>query len=185
MNRMSFFVPLAIFVAIIVVGFVGFRLGDRDVLPSPLIGKPFPHFSALRLEREDVLVDQSVLTGRPLLVNVWATWCPTCKAEHAFLETLKQREGLEIVGIVYKDDPAAAQRWLDLYGDPYSFNLQDRDGRLGVELGVYGAPESFLLNAAGVIVYKRVGDVNERVWAEELAPRLQQMKEVQMEGDGS
>lgn len=185
MNRMSFFVPLAIFIAIIAVGFVGFRLGDRDVLPSPLIGKPFPHFSAPRLEREDVLVDQSVLVGRPLLVNVWATWCPTCKAEHAFLETLKQREGLEIVGIVYKDDPVAAQRWLDLYGDPYSFNLQDRDGRLGVELGVYGAPESFLLDASGNIVYKRVGDVNERVWAEELAPRLKQMQVTQKGATGS
>ncbi len=176
MNRMSFFVPLAVFLVIALVGFVGFQLGDRAVLPSPLVGKPFPGFNAPRLGQDDVLVDQTVLLGRPLLVNVWATWCPTCKAEHEFLETLKEREGLEIVGIVYKDDPAAAQRWLDLYGDPYSFNLQDRDGRLGVELGVYGAPESFLLDAAGNIVYKRVGDVNERVWAEEIAPRLEQMK---------
>jgi len=176
MNRMSFFIPLAVFLAIAGLGYVGFGLGDRAVLPSPLVGKPFPDFSAPRLDQTEVAVDRSDLLGRPLLVNVWATWCPTCKAEHAFLETLKHREGLEIVGIVYKDDPAAARRWLALYGDPYSFNLQDTDGRIGVELGVYGAPESFLLDAAGNIVYKRVGDVNERIWQEELAPRLARMK---------
>lgn len=176
MSRMSFFVPLAIFMVILGVGYVGFQLGDRAVLPSPLVGKPFPQFSATRLDQRALAVDRTVLIGRPLLVNVWATWCPTCKAEHEFLETLKSREGLEIVGIVYKDDPDAAQRWLDLYGDPYSFNLQDPDGRIGVELGVYGAPESFLLDAEGNIVYKRVGDVNERIWADELAPRLAAMR---------
>lgn len=179
MNRMSFFVPLGVFAIIIVAGYAGFGLGDRAVLPSPLVGKAFPEFSAPRLDDESVHVDRTALIGRPLLVNVWATWCPTCKAEHAFLETLKVREGLEIVGIVYKDDPELARQWLALYGDPYSFNLQDRDGRIGVELGVYGAPESFLLDADGNIVYKRVGDVNEQIWAEELAPRLLKMKGIQ------
>jgi cytochrome c biogenesis protein CcmG, thiol:disulfide interchange protein DsbE len=175
MNRMSFFIPLAVFLGIVGLGYLGFGLGDRAVLPSPLVGKPFPAFSAPRLDPAGEQVDQTVLLGRPLLVNVWATWCPTCKAEHEFLETLKQREGLEIVGIVYKDDPDAARRWLRLYGNPYSFNLQDVDGRIGVELGVYGAPESFLLDAEGRIVYKRVGDVNERIWRDEMAPRLAQM----------
>ncbi|MCP5181605.1 MAG: DsbE family thiol:disulfide interchange protein [Pseudomonadales bacterium] len=177
MNRMSFFVPLGVFVVIVALGYIGFGLGDRAVLPSPLIGKPFPPFSAPRLDAPEQLADRTALLGRPLLVNVWATWCPTCKAEHAFLETLKAREGLEIVGIVYKDDPASARRWLDRYGDPYSFNLLDADGRIGVELGVYGAPESFLLDARGTIVYKRVGDVNEQVWAAEIAPRLAAMED--------
>lgn len=176
-TRLRTFLPLLVFLVIVLLGYVGFGLGDRAVLPSPLVGKPFPAFSAPRLDDETVLVDRSALTGRPLLVNVWATWCPTCKAEHEFLETLQSREGLEIVGIVYKDDPELARQWLALYGDPYSFNLQDRDGRIGVELGVYGAPESFLLDAAGNIVYKRVGDVNERIWREELAPRLATMGE--------
>jgi cytochrome c biogenesis protein CcmG/thiol:disulfide interchange protein DsbE len=177
MTRLRTFLPLLVFIVIVGLGYVGFGLGDRAVLPSPLLGKPFPEFSAPRLDDEAVSVDRSALVGRPLLVNVWATWCPTCKAEHEFLATLKSREGLEIVGIVYKDDPELARQWLALYGDPYSFNLQDRDGRIGVELGVYGAPESFLLDAAGNIVYKRVGDVNERIWREELAPRLAKMGE--------
>jgi cytochrome c biogenesis protein CcmG/thiol:disulfide interchange protein DsbE len=176
MNRLRFFLPLLIFLAILGLGYTGFGLEDRSILPSPLVGKAFPEFSAPRLDDESARVDRAALLGRPLLVNVWATWCPTCKAEHAFLETLKAREGLEIVGIVYKDDPASAMGWLARYGDPYSFNLQDRDGRIGVELGVYGAPESFLLDAHGNIVYKRVGDVNERIWRDELEPRLRQMK---------
>jgi len=175
MKRLRFFLPLLIFLTILVLGYKGIGLEDRSILPSPLVGKPFPEFSAPRLEDEALTVDRSALLGRPLLVNVWATWCPTCKAEHEFLEELKAREGLEIVGIVYKDEPALAMQWLADYGDPYSFNLQDRDGRIGVELGVYGAPESFLLDAEGNIVYKRVGEVNERIWRDELEPRLRQM----------
>ncbi len=175
LNRVRTFLPLLIFLVIALLGYVGFGLGDRKVLPSPLVGKAFPEFSAARLDDESERVDRAALVGRPLLVNVWATWCLTCKAEHEFLETLQAREGLEIVGIVYKDDPELARQWLALYGDPYSFNLQDRDGRIGVELGVYGAPESFLLDAEGNIVYKRVGEVNERIWENELAPRLAAM----------
>lgn len=175
MNRMSFFVPLGTFLVILLIGYAGFQLGDRNVLPSPLVGKPFPEFSAATLKDQSHSVSRQALVGAPVLVNLWATWCPTCKAEHAQLMQIQQTGLLRIVGINHKDDPQQALRWLDDFGDPYDFNIVDADGRLAVELGVYGAPESFLLNAAGEVVYKRVGDVNERIWQDEILPRLQQM----------
>jgi cytochrome c biogenesis protein CcmG/thiol:disulfide interchange protein DsbE len=110
-----------------------------------------------------------------VLVNVWATWCPTCAAEHDELIRIRESTGLRIVGVNYKDDPAKAVRWLEAYGNPYDLVIQDPDGSLGVELGVYGAPESFLLDAGGTIVYKRVGDINPRIWRDELRPRLLQV----------
>jgi len=109
-------------------------------------------------------------------VNVWATWCPTCRAEHDELARIAKNYGLPIIGVNYKDKPELAQRWLAQYGDPYEFHIEDLDGQLGIELGVYGAPESFLLNPEGQIVYKRVGDVNPRIWENELLPRLTQME---------
>ncbi len=176
MNRASFFVPLAAFVVIVIIGFAGFQLGDKSVLPSPLIGKPFPAFEAPLLENASDVRDENDLKGRPLLVNVWATWCPTCKAEHEMLMKIRATSSLEIVGVNYKDQRNQALAWLARYGNPYSFNLFDADGQIGIELGVYGAPETFLLNEQGEIVYKRVGDVNERIWAEEIQPRLKEMR---------
>jgi len=161
---------------VVAFGYAGFRLNDPHQLPSALLNKPFPEFSAPLLADPRQRVDRSVLLGEPVLVNVWATWCPTCKAEHAELMRIARDTDLRMVGIVYKDRPELAQRWLDDYGNPYDLVLQDTDGALGVELGVYGAPETFLLDARGTIVYKRVGDVNPRIWREELAPRLVQLE---------
>ncbi len=172
MSRASLFIPLAVFCAIMLVGYLGFDLDDRHQLPSALINKPFPDFQAPLLHAPAERVDKTDLLGRPTLVNVWATWCPTCKAEHAQLMSIAASTDVQLVGVNYKDKMALATRWLADYGDPYDFVIVDADGSLGVELGVYGAPETFLLDAQGTIVYKRVGDVNARIWAEELAPRL-------------
>lgn len=179
MSRASLFVPLGLFLVIIGFGFAGFKLNDPHQLPSALLGKPFPEFSAPRLA--DVAADgastaapvgREVLLGEPVLVNVWATWCPTCLAEHGELMRINQEHGVRIVGLNYKDDAQKAKAWLAQYGDPYALNLFDVDGAIGVELGVYGAPETFLLDARGNIVYKRVGDVNPRIWRDEIAPHL-------------
>lgn len=184
MNRLSLFVPLAVFALILAIGYFGFQLEDPHRLPSALIGKPFPDFAAERLDGEGGgLVRRADLLGSPVLVNVWATWCPTCKAEHdellriraAFAAHVRNAAPVRIVGINYKDDPAMARRWLAEYGDPYDFNLIDADGALGVELGVYGAPETFLLNAKGDVVFKQVGAIDRLVWQQEFAPRLAQM----------
>jgi len=169
-SRASLFVPLGIFLVIVAIGIAGFRLNDPHELPSALLGKPFPEFAAQRLDDPTRPVDRGDLLGAPVLVNVWATWCPTCKAEHDELMRIGAETGIRIVGVNYKDDRNKALDWLDRFGDPYDFVIEDPDGSLGVELGVYGAPETFLLNAEGIVVYKRIGDINPRIWRDELGP---------------
>jgi len=168
--RMRLFVPLVVFFVIAIVAFVGFYLGDPQTLPSALLNKPFPEFSARTLAAPEREVDRQDLQGRVVLVNVWATWCPTCLAEHGELQRITRATQVPIIGINYKDE------WLRRHGNPYEFNIVDDTGQLGVELGVYGAPETFLLNAAGEIVYKRVGDINPRIWRDELEPALRELE---------
>ena len=178
--RAGLFAPLGIFLLILLVGYYGFQLEDPHRLPSALLGAPFPEFRAPLLEprpNETRYVDRDDLLGDVLLVNVWATWCPTCKAEHDELARIRQEGNVRIVGINYKDDPEAARRWLGELGNPYDFNIVDLDGALGVELGVYGAPETFLLDSEGIIVYKRIGEITRQVWLEELAPRIERLRE--------
>ena len=180
-GRLRLFVPLALFVLVGLIGYLGFTLGDRKELPSALLDKPFPEFRARVLDTQgsgaaERFATREDLLGRIVLVNVWATWCPTCLAEHDELRRINENFGLPIIGVNYKDQPDRARAWLARYGDPYDFHVEDLDGQLGVELGVYGAPESFLLDAQGRIVYKRVGDINPRIWQDELLPRLQRME---------
>jgi cytochrome c biogenesis protein CcmG/thiol:disulfide interchange protein DsbE len=162
MNRLLLFIPLIIF--FVMAAFLGGGIGreNKDVLPSPLVDKPFPQFILQQVEAEKQLT-QTDLQGKPMLVNVWATWCPTCKAEHEFLNTLAA-EGIRIIGINYKDDDEEAKVWLRDYGNPYEFNISDPKGKLGLELGVYGAPETFFVDGDGIIRAKHVGDLNQRVW---------------------
>ena len=141
-----------------------------------MLNQPFPEFHAKTLNDPQREVSREDLLGRVVLVNVWATWCPTCLAEHGELQRITQTSGVPIVGINYKDKNAAALQWLSRHGNPYEFNIVDDTGQLGVELGVYGAPETFLLNAAGEIVYKRVGDINPRIWRDELEPALRELE---------
>ena len=140
-GRGRLFVPLAIFCLIAVVGYIGFYLGDRKQLPSALLDKPFPEFRARILDSRGVggperFATRQDLLGRVVLVNVWATWCPTCRAEHDELARIADTWGLPIIGVNYKDKPELAQRWLARYGDPYEFHIEDLDGQLGIELGV-------------------------------------------------
>ena len=169
---MGLFIPLAVFVLIIGIGFAGFKLADPHKLPSALLGKAFPEFTVPLLGNPGTSVNRSALLGEPVLVNVWATWCPTCKAEHDELMRINAVSDLRIVGVNYKDNDRLALKWLADYGNPYDFTMQDLDGSLGVELGVYGAPESFLLNAEGIVVYKRVGEINRAIWERDIAPRV-------------
>jgi cytochrome c biogenesis protein CcmG, thiol:disulfide interchange protein DsbE len=175
MSRASLFVPLGLFLLILGFGFAGFSLNDPKELPSALLGKPFPAFEARLLADPERTVTRDDLLGQPVLVNVWATWCPTCAAEHDELIWIRDTTGLRIVGVNYKDDAAKARVWLQRFGDPYDMVIEDPDGSLGVELGVYGAPETFLLDAQGMVIYKRVGDINRRVWRDELGPLVAQV----------
>ena len=167
--------PLVLFVAIVWLSYLGLGLEDRDKLPSALIGKPFPNFEARSLFDASANIDSEQLIGRPTLVNVWATWCPTCKAEHAELIEIAEDTDLQLIGINYKDDRSDAIQWLAEFGNPFDRVLEDPRGDLGVELGVYGAPETFLLDRRGYIVYKRVGAITEQVWLGQMLPVVKRL----------
>lgn len=173
MNRFLLFIPLAFCLLLGLLFWGGLGMEDKTSLPSPLIGKAFPEFSLGVVEDGRTLTTND-LKGKPSLVNVWATWCPTCKQEHAFLNQLAS-EGVRIIGINYKDETDKALEWLELYGNPYEYNLSDPAGKLGFELGVYGAPETFLVDAQGIIRAKHVGDLNPQVW-QTLQPKFEAMK---------
>lgn len=174
MKRLILLLPLALFLGVAVFLYRGLFLNPQE-LPSALIDKPLPAFSLPDLKDELRLITEKDLKG-PALVNVWATWCPTCKAEHQMLNQLA-KAGVVIHGVNYKDDSVAARQWLKDYLDPYQVNVADPQGSLGINLGVYGAPETFLIDAQGIIRHKYVGAIDERVWREELAPRYQALLE--------
>jgi cytochrome c biogenesis protein CcmG/thiol:disulfide interchange protein DsbE len=165
MKRLKLFLPLLIFAVLAVFLLRGLKL-DPHEMPSALLDKPWPSFSLPTLENSQ-LVTEKTLRGQKALVNVWATWCITCRVEHPFLMQLAQN-GVLIYGISYKDKSVEAQQWLQEKGSPYRFTIIDSDGKLGIDLGVFGAPETYFIDSSGVIRYKHVGDLNERVWSEKL-----------------
>lgn len=167
-GRLVLILPLLAFFALATLLFRGLSL-DTETLPSALLGKQFPEFALQQLEDESVTINNTDLIGAPVLVNVWATWCGSCRIEHRYLNQLAA-QGVRIVGLNYKDSRPKALRWLAELGDPYQQNIYDVDGSLGFDLGVYGAPETYLVDANGVIIYKHVGVVDMRVWAENFEP---------------
>lgn len=174
MNRKWLFIPLVLFLALAAALFWQLmRNADGDdptTLESALIGKPLPSFRLEALDVPGAFYDRSTLIdGKPLLLNVWATWCPTCRAEHQFLKELAQ-DGVRVVGMNYKDSRPKAVNWLASLGNPYALSLFDGNGMLGMDLGVYGAPETFLIDGKGIIRWRHAGDLNERVWREQLQP---------------
>ncbi|AHL76160.1 thiol:disulfide interchange protein [Stutzerimonas stutzeri] len=173
MKRVLMLLPLAIFLLVAVFLYRGLFL-DPTELPSALIGKPLPSFSLPSVEDPQRLVSAENLKGKPALVNVWATWCVACKVEHPVLNKLA-KQGVNIYGVNYKDDNAAAQKWLRDFHDPYQLNIRDEQGSLGLDLGVYGAPETFIVDKQGVIRHKYVGVIDERVWREQLAALYQEL----------
>jgi cytochrome c biogenesis protein CcmG/thiol:disulfide interchange protein DsbE len=173
MRRFLLFIPLIIFIVMGALFWQGLKLNPTD-LPSALIDKPVPEFSLPALQDDTRIITQEDLKGQPALLNVWATWCPTCKQEHAQLNKIAREENVVIYGINYKDERGAAKEWLRRYMNPYVLNVSDEQGTLGLDLGVYGAPETYVLDAQGVIRYKHVGAVDEKVWLE-LRKILQQV----------
>jgi len=159
------------FVLLLAVLGLGLRYDPR-LLPSALIGKPLPDFQAERLDDPGQTVTPADLRGDIALLNIWATWCPTCRAEHEFLRALK-RQGFTIYGMNYSLTRDKALRWLEALGDPYRLSIYDAEGRIGIDLGVYGAPETYLLDAAGVIRYRHVGELNQQTWEREILPRIE------------
>ncbi len=174
MKRLLLLLPLAVFLLLAVLLYRGLYL-DPAELPSALIGKPIPAFSLPAVDDPQKTLTQADLKG-PALVNVWATWCISCKVEHPVLTALSQR-GVTIYGINYKDERLAAQKWLKEFQNPYKLDVDDAQGSLGLDLGVYGAPETFLIDGKGIIRHKFVGVIDERVWQEQLAPLYNQLQD--------
>lgn len=173
MRRLLLLVPLALFLGIALFLYRGLFL-DPSELPSALIGKPFPAFALPSVTEPGKTITQADLLGKPALVNVWATWCPSCRVEHPFLNRLRE-QGVLIHGVNYKDDNSAAQKWLGELHNPYQLNIADAAGTLGLDMGVYGAPETFFVDAKGIIRHKYVGVIDEQVWRSTLAPIYQQL----------
>jgi cytochrome c biogenesis protein CcmG/thiol:disulfide interchange protein DsbE len=171
MKRLILLLPLVIFLGVALFLYRGLFL-DPAELPSALIGKPFPQFSLPAVQGGQT-VGTADLKG-PALVNVWATWCVACRVEHPALNQLAKL-GVTLYGVNYKDDNAAAQKWLAEFHNPYRLNINDASGSLGLDLGVYGAPETFLIDAQGIIRHKYVGVIDEQVWREQLAPLYQEL----------
>lgn len=174
MRRLLVFIPLVLFVGLGL--FLWNGIGkNTETIPSPLLGKPVPAFALSSVYDENRVLTADDLKGKPALINVWATWCPTCKQEHAQLNRIAQDEGVVIYGVNYKDDRAKAKIWLEKYLNPYALNIFDPEGKLGLDLGVYGAPETYVIDAQGIIRYKHVGAVDQRVW-EQLREIMQKLE---------
>lgn len=165
MPRLLLFIPLALFGVLILFLWKGLSIDPRE-LPSALIDKPFPAFKVEALLQPERQLTTADLIGKPVLVNVWATWCPSCRQEHNQLLRIAQENKIAIIGLNYKDNRQAATQWLTELGNPYQFNIYDESGMLGLDLGVYGAPETYLLDAQGIVRFRHVGVVTEQTWQE-------------------
>lgn len=147
------------------------RGDEPSTLESTLIGKPIPDIQRQALFDSDTVYPATIFTaGKPVLLNIWATWCPTCEAEHQFLNTLKA-QGIPLIGLNFRDDRTKAQRWLARGGDPYQYNLFDGNGMAGLDLGIYGAPETFLIDGKGIIRYRLAGELTGSLWKTVLKPQ--------------
>jgi cytochrome c biogenesis protein CcmG/thiol:disulfide interchange protein DsbE len=172
-QRLFLFIPLAIFILLGVLFWRGLSL-DPNEMPSALLNKPVPAFelpviSAPENPQGLMTANQEMLKGEVSLLNVWATWCLPCKQELPFFNTLKA-QGVKIYGVNYKDDPEEAQRWLSEFHNPFVFSVLDADGRLGVNLGVFGYPETYLVDKQGVIRYKHIGEMDAQIWTKTIKP---------------
>jgi cytochrome c biogenesis protein CcmG/thiol:disulfide interchange protein DsbE len=171
LNR--FLLPLGAFAVLLLVLISGLRhASDKGIIVSPLLGKPAPQFSLPGLLDEHTPVRTQALRGHWSLVNVWGTWCTECRAEHQTLLQIKQQGKVPIFGIDWKDDDAQARAFLNELGDPYERVAADREGRVAIDWGVYGAPESFLINPDGTVVFKHVGALTPEIWQGEFLSRL-------------
>ena len=172
-----YFLPAALFLALgVVLGYTLKRIdhGKLDVreIESPLLGKPAPAFRLPALADPANTIDSHDFAGKTYLFNVWGTWCGGCRDEHAALIAIARTSGVPIVGLDWKDDPALAQQWLNELGNPYLTVASDADGRVAIDWGVYGAPETFLVSASGVVLAKHVGPLSEEVWRRKFVPKL-------------
>jgi cytochrome c biogenesis protein CcmG, thiol:disulfide interchange protein DsbE len=173
MNR--FLLPLGIFVVLVALLAVGLNLNPREV-PSPLVGKPAPDFTVPQLNAADKTFSPKEMLGKVWLFNVWASWCVSCREEHpVIVEYAKAGKLPVVVGLNYKDKREDGLRWISRFGDPYLLSAFDADGRIGIDYGVYGVPETYLIDKAGVIRFKQIGPITPEVLEKKILPLVQEL----------
>jgi cytochrome c biogenesis protein CcmG, thiol:disulfide interchange protein DsbE len=176
--KTKFILPFIVFLALLILFYYGLK-NDPNQLNSPLIGQPVPHFKLPDLESPKPLISEHVFLGHISLLHVWASWCASCKEEHAFLkETFKKSDGnFKVYGLNYKDQRENALLWLNQLGNPYHKVIRDEFGDLSIDLGIQGTPETFLIDTQGVIRYKHVGPLTDAVWQNEFLPKIKEIRE--------
>lgn len=175
----SRWLPLIVFAALAALLASGVwlsRRGDREALPSPLIGKPAPDFALPSLHEPDRIVTLRQLRGAPFVLNVWGSWCVACRDEHPVLSRFAESKRVRVVGYNWKDERGDALRWLEQFGNPFWLVVADTEGRTAIDWGVYGAPETFLVDARGVVRWKHVGPMDDAVITGELLPALRKIE---------
>jgi len=175
MKSLRFLFPLLVFAVLLLFLWTGLSLNPREV-PSPLIGKPAPAFQLARLDDPKQTVSEQQLRGQVWLLNVWASWCVSCMQEHPVLVELAKTGVVPIYGLDYKDKRADALAWLGKHGNPYTVSISDPEGRVGIDYGVYGVPETYVIDKAGVIRYKQIGPVTPELLSEAILPLVRRLQ---------
>jgi cytochrome c biogenesis protein CcmG/thiol:disulfide interchange protein DsbE len=174
MKSLRFLIPLALFVALAWFLYAGLSLNPREV-PSPLIGKPAPAFALPRLDDPAQTIKREDLLGKVWVMNVWASWCAPCREEHPLVVAFARERKVPVIGLNYKDRPGDARTWLERLGNPYAATLIDFDGKVGIDFGVYGVPETFVIDAQGVVRFKHVGVLTRQVISQKIEPLLKEL----------
>jgi len=170
-----YLLPLVIFIALVLLFIFGLQNDPRRV-PSPLIDKPVPVFELPLLHRPELTMRSEELRGEVTLINVWASWCVSCRYEHPLLVNLARTNDLKIYGLNYKDGRNEAIKWLKQLGNPYVESIFDQQGRVGIDFGVYGVPETFVVDQDGIIRYKHIGPISQEDLESIILPLVQQLK---------
>ncbi len=175
------FIPLILFVLLGALLYRGLFLNPQ-AMPSAMIGKPLPNFELSRVKAAEQLVGRDDLQGNIVLLNVWATWCIQCKYEHPYLLNIAKDERIKLYGLNFTDDRNAALSWLKQYQDPYVFSIFDEQGALGLDIGVFGAPETFVIDHTGIIRKRFAGPINDTVWKREFLPLIETIEAEMAQG---
>ena len=173
-KHVRYLVPMGILLVLLYFLRAGLTLNPKEV-PSPLIGKTAPAFSLPRLDQPELRISRDDMRGQVWMLNVWASWCVACRQEHPLLVQYAKQAKVPIYGLNYKDERAAGMKWLADFGDPYTVSISDRDGRVGIDFGVYGVPESFVIDREGVIRYKQIGPLTPEVLRDTIEPLIKQL----------
>ena len=172
---MKYLLPLVLFIVLAIFLAVGLKLKPHEI-PSPFIGKPAPTFNAPKLLVSNETLTPADLKGKVWLLNVWASWCPSCREEHPVLNEFAKQKAVTIVGLDYKDDADEGKKWLNTLGNPYDVVLSDAEGRIGIDWGVYGVPETFIIDKKGIIRYKHTAPITPNDIQTVFLPLIQQLQ---------